>query len=347
MLGTIENVGIDCLTATISKNRVPVAEHCAGLISEKKAARLAKNTGFTHLSIAAPGICTSDFCVEAAERLFVAGAKKNEIGAVIFISQTPDYPRPATSFIIQHRLGLSTDVIAFDISLGCSGFVYGIYVAASMLSNMGKNILICAGDTPDALKSDDISGLAINGAAGAAAILGRRNASHMRNIHYHITSYGDKYQTLICKRGGARAPRITNATGELLPTVSDNFAFMDGAEVMNFSTYEAYENVHALLEYSHLDAEELDVAFLHQANLTIVDTLRERLGIAAEKTPFASCEVGNTSSASIPVCMAEMKRLGQYVPPKRALLSGFGIGMSAATVVMDLSETKILETGAL
>lgn len=346
MIGTIKDVGIDCLTATVSKARIPVAKRCAGLISEKKAARLAKNTGFTKLSVAAPGICTSDLCVEAAERLFSSSAKKDEIGAIIFITQTPDYPAPATSYVIQEQLGLATDVLCFDISLGCSGFVYGVYVASSMLSNLSKKVLLLVGDVVQDFMPGDITGRAINGAAGAAAIIGRRAPVMERRIDYNITSHGAKHRILIVPRGGARAPKITNEHGDFLP-IQENFGTMDGAEVMNFSTYEAYENVHALLEYSHLDAEALDVVFLHQANLTIVDTLRERLGITAEKTPFASCEVGNTSSASIPVCMAEMKRLGQYVPPKQALLSGFGIGMSAATVVMDLSETKILETGAL
>lgn len=346
MIGTIKDVGIDCLTATVSKTRIPVSERCSGLVSEKKVARLVKDTGFTRLSVAARGICTSDFCVEAAERLFADGAKKEDIGAIIFITQTPDYPAPATSYIIQQRLGLKTDVMAFDISLGCSGFVYGVYVAASMLSNMTKKVLLLAGDVVQDFMPGDISGRAINGAGGSAAIIGRRNPKMNRRIDYNITSHGDKYRILLMPRGGARAPRLTNEQGEFLP-IEDNFSMMDGAEVMNFSAYETYDNVCSLLEYLHIGVAELDCAFLHQANLAIVDALRDRLGILSEKAPFASGEVGNTSSATIPVCMAELKRQGKYVPPKKALLSGFGVGMSVATVVLDLSETKVLETSAL
>ena len=347
MIGTIRDVGIDCLTATVSKTRMPVTERCAGLISEKKAARLAKDTGFTKLSVAAPGVCASDLCVEAAERLFASGAKKDEIGAVIFVTQTPDYPAPATSFVIQHRLGLATDVIALDISLGCSGFVYGIYLAASMLSNMKKKVLLLVGDVSRNFKPGTIAGRAIHGGAGAAAIIARRDVALGRRIDYHITSHGDKYGVLIARRGGARAPIITDGQGNRLPAVEDNFTFMDGAEVMNFSAYETYDNICALLRHLGMHAGDLDNVFLHQANLAIVDALRERLGLSPERAPFASGEVGNTSSATIPVCMAELKRLGKYAPPKKALLSGFGIGMSVATMVMDLSETKVLETGAL
>lgn len=346
MIGTIKDVGIDCLTATVSKTRISVAERCAGLITEKKAARLARNTGFTKLSVAAPGVCTSDLCVEAAERLFAAGVKKDEIGAIIFITQGPDYPAPATSYVIQHRLGLSHDVIAFDISLGCSGFVYGVYVAASMLSNLDKKILVMAGDVSDYFMPGEIGGRAINGDAGVAAIIGRRDVTMGRRIDYNITSHGDKYRILIAPRGGARAPKITNEKGEPVP-IADNFTIMDGAEVMNFSAYETYENIRMLLDYLGIGVDGLDIAFLHQANLAIVDALRNRLGLSEGKAPFASDEVGNTSSASIPVCMAELKRRGKYVPPQKALLSGFGIGMSVATMVMDLSETKVLETGAL
>ncbi len=346
MIGTIKNVGIDCLTATVSQTRLSVAERCAGLITEKKAARLAKNTGFTRLSVAAPGVCTSDLCVEAAERLFANGAKKSEIGAIIFISQTPDYPAPATSFIIQHRLGLPTDVMAFDISLGCSGFVYGVYVAASMLSNLDKKILVLAGDISADFMPGSIGGRAINGDAGAAAIVSRRDATLERRIDYNITSYGDKHRILIMPRGAARAPRITDKTGKPLP-IEDNFTIMDGAEVMNFSAYETYENIRTLFDYLGIGPGALDCAFLHQANLAIVDALREHIGLSPEKAPFASGETGNTSSASIPVCMAELKRRDAYIPPQKALLSGFGIGMSVATIVLDLSETKILATGAL
>lgn len=346
MIGTIRDVGIDCLTATVSKIRMPVSERCSGLVSEKKAARLAKDTGFTRLSVAASGICTSDFCVEAAERLFADGAKKEDIGAIIFITQTPDYPAPATSYIIQQRLGLQTDVMAFDISLGCSGFVYGIYVAASMLSNMTKKVLLLAGDVVQDFMPGDISGRAINGAGGSAAIIGRRNPEMNRRIDYNITSHGDKYRILMMPRGGARAPRLTNEQGEFLP-IEDNFSMMDGAEVMNFSAFETYDNICALLDYLGIVAKDLDVAFLHQANLAIVDALRVRLGLLPGKAPFASSEVGNTSSATIPVCMAELKRQDKYSPPKKALLSGFGIGMSVATVFMDMSETKVLETGIL
>ncbi len=147
-------------------------------------------------------------------------------------------------------------------------------------------------------------------------------------------------------RGGARAPRITDGNGKLLP-IEGNFSMMDGAEVMNFSAYETYENVRILLDYLGIEPDDLDMAFLHQANLAIVDALRERLGLSSEKAPFASEEIGNTSSATIPVCISEMKRHGRYVPPAKALLSGFGIGMSVATMVVDLSETKVLATGAL
>ncbi len=346
MIGTIHDVGIDCLTATVSKTRIPVAERCAGLISEKKAARLAKNTGFTNLSVATPGICTSDFCVEAAERLFADDAKKEDIGAIIFITQTPDYPAPATSYVIQERLGLATDVLCFDISLGCSGFVYGVYVAASMLSNLSKKVLLLVGDVVQDFMPGDITGRAINGAAGAAAIIGRRDTAMNRHIDYNITSYGNKHRILIVPRGGARAPKITNEHGEFLP-IQDNFGTMDGAEVMNFSAYETYENICALMNAIGITANHLDVAFLHQANLAIVDALRQRLGLSEATAPFASEETGNTSSTSIPVCMSEMKRHGLYVPPSKVLLSGFGVGMSVATIVMDLSETKVLATGAL
>ncbi len=341
MLTTIRGVGIEVLSACVSKHRVPVEERCKELISGKKAARLIKGTGFSHLSIVPDGVCTSDLCATSAEQIFNKGVSRAEIGAIIFLTQYPDYCSPATSYILQSRLRLPNDVLAFDVNLGCSGFVYGIYLAASLLSNLNRKVLLLVGDTTSlGAYPNELTFLSIAGDAGAAAVIGRRNPSE---ISFNLTSYGNKWRCLLTPRGGTRAWKRTDKQGNLLRE-KENYAVMDGTEVMNFSTYETADNIQELLKHLGLNANALDIALLHQANQMIVETLGNKLGIPREKVPFRSDAIGNTSSASIPVCLTEMARLGEYNPYQKALLSGFGVGMSVASAVMDLSGTKVLET---
>ena len=141
-------INLECVSSVISKNIVPVEEYCAGLASPKKLRKIIDGTGFESLSIADIDVCCSDMCFQAANHVFnEGGISKDSIGALIFISQSQDYRNPATAYILQDRLKFSDELIAFDISLGCSGFVYGLYVAASILSNLDdQKVMILCGD---------------------------------------------------------------------------------------------------------------------------------------------------------------------------------------------------------
>ena len=344
MLGQISGFGLEAVTATVSSKRISIEERCSDLLPAKKAARLAKGTGVHHLSIAEPDVCTSDLCYQAAERLFSAGWDREDIGALIFITQTADYLTPATSYYLQERLHLPKDIIAYDVNLGCSGFVYGIFQAASMLDFLGgRKVLLLAGDTSSRNAFPQDTGLlSIAGDAGAAAILGQSQGA---KALFHIESYGERADMLLVKRGGYRAPRLTE--GEKLANIQENYCNMDGLGVMDFSLEDVPRNIEQLLGYASLSLEAVDIALVHQANSMIVASLADKLGMEREKMPFRSENIGNTSSASIPVLMSEMQRRGEFGSYQRALLSGFGVGMSIASVLMDLSCTKVMETDEL
>ena len=344
MIGRLSRVGIEAVGAVVSKNRVSVEERCKDLLPAKKASRLAKGTGIYNLSIAEPEVCTSDLCFQAAESLFANGWNRNDIGAVIFITQTADYLTPATSYYLQERLRLPKDIIAYDVNLGCSGFVYGIFQAASMLAFLeGRKVLLMVGDTSSRNAFPQDTGLlSIAGDAGAAAIIGRSETSE---AVFHIESFGERADMLLVKRGGYRDLRLTE-NGQLTDTI-ENYCHMDGLGVMAFSLEDVPKNIECLFDYAALGAEEVELALVHQANSMIVSSLADKLGIPREKMPFRSEDIGNTSSASIPVLMSEMQRRGEFKPSGKVLLSGFGVGMSVASAIVDLSHTKVLETGEL
>jgi 3-oxoacyl-[acyl-carrier-protein] synthase III len=346
MLGIIQNIGIEALTSTVSKSRISIAERCENLILSNKVERLTRGTGIKALSIVEPSVCTSDLCVEAAKRIFSTGIDREDIGAVVFISQTADYLTPATSYYIQNRLGLPTDILAFDINLGCSGFVYGIHVAASLLSNIDNKVLLCCGDTSSRNAfPKDTSMMSIAADAGSVAIISKYASDKNKKIFYNIESFGDRADLLLVARGGARKPKIIE--GEDVNLLKENYCNMDGMGVMNFSLKEVPENIERLLQYAKIEKNEIDMAVLHQANGLIVKTLADKLHIPREKVPFKSAYIGNTSSASIPVCLSELAKDGEYKLYQNVLLSGFGVGMSVASMMIDFSDMTVLETGEI
>jgi len=342
MLGTLRDVGIEALTATVSKHRVPVEEVLKDLLSPKKAKRLVHGTGIVSLSLAPPEICTSDLCFDSAERL-LSRIERKEIGALLFISQTADYLTPATSYYLQARLKLSHDIATFDVNLGCSGFCYAVFLAGTLLPALGgRKVLICCGDTSSRnAYPGDTSMRSIAGDAGAAAIVTHTPGT---DIHYHIESFGERADDLLVARGGYRAHRI--ADEHALALRRDNYVVMNGMSVMDFTTEEVPKNILSLLEFAQTPAALLDGAILHQANAMVVETLAAKIGLPKERVPFESGHIGNTSSASIPVCLAERARLGM-VQSGKYLLSGFGVGMSAASLLMDLSGTEVLGTSEI
>ena len=348
MLGIVRNTKLSVLSATVSKNRVPVEEMCAHLLTPKQAQRMAKGTGFKRLSVTPDlEVCTSDLCFTSANEIFERGlARREEIGAIIFLTQSPDYELPATAYCLQDRLHLPNDVIAFDINLGCSGFVYGVYTASMFLSNMERKVLFCCGDTSShANWKGDTSMISLFGDAGIAAVIERAPVEEDRKIFYNINSWGSGAKCLYKPRGGHRANKITDVDGNLIQTIRENFTVMDGMGIMDFSLKETPENIEALIDYAQLDKADIDIALFHQANRMIVGALADRLGLDSTKVPFNCQDIGNTSSASIPVCMTELAKGGDdFNAYKTALLSGFGVGLSVASVIMDLSGTKVLET---
>ena len=341
MLGKLPEVCLEAVTATVSKERLPITVRMEHLLTEKKAKRLIRTTGIEALSIAEARLCTSDLAAESAERI-LSRVRRTDIGAIIFVSQTPDYLSPATSYFMQARLGLPSDMLTYDVNLGCSGFSYGIFLAGTLLSALGgRKVLLVGGDTSSRdTSSEDSAMYPIMADAGFAAVIGRGSSS----MTFHMESYGERADTILLSRGGARAPRLANLNGLTLDR--DNYTVMDGMAVTEFTFRDVPDNISRLLAFAGEDVSTLDGAIFHQANAMIVQTLAEKLNIPLERAPFMCGRIGNTSSASIPVCLAELKRAGRSCEGYY-LFSGFGVGLSIASLLLDLQADCVLETGEL
>ena len=340
-------IKIEGVAATISQNIIPVVEYCEGLATEKKLRRIIKETGFESLSVSDNETCTSDMCFQAAENLFNNGGfNKDDIKALIFISQSQDYTNPATAYILQDRLKLDNNLVAFDISLGCSGFVYGLYVASSLLPSLdgdGQNakVLICCGDVgPHKQKPLDINSGVLDGDAGACAIVSKNSKQEF--TLFNINSYGNQWNKLYRNGGMRYIKSVWSGKAEQGDVYAS--AFMDGAAVMDFTLFEVVDNIEELICVAQISKEDIGAYLFHQPQKLLVNSMADKLGLNPDTVIQNAGKIGNTSSASIPLLLTEIGADWNKRTNKKALMSGFGVGLSVASTILNLDNLKVMET---
>ena len=300
--------------------------------------KIRKHSGVRRRPVTLSGLCTSDLCFEAGERLLdELNWSRDSVGTLIFITQTPDYVLPATSCVLQQRLGLSKQCAAFDINLGCSGYVYGLWIAGRILaSSSAGRLLLLVGDTISRIVSPlDRASAMLFGDAGTATALEKGSNADML---FELGTDGGGRNKLIVPAGSFRNPR-TESTSHRTEREggnvrSDEDLFMDGAEVFGFTIREVVSLIENVLSLAGWSKESLDSLVLHQANQFILQHLSKRLGLPPEKVPSTLDSYGNTSSASIPLTMAVSLGERLKVVNLRLLLAGFGVGWSWGAVAL-------------
>ncbi|MCR5439591.1 MAG: ketoacyl-ACP synthase III [Selenomonas sp.] len=345
MIVKVDPFRISMVAGVVSNITVPVEEYCQGLGTEKKIKRLIRETGFQKLSVAEKGVCASDMCFQAAEKVLESSqVDKDSIGALIFVSQTPDYRAPSTAYVLQKRLGLANSLVAFDINLGCSGFVYGLYVCAMILATMShKKALLCCGDVCSSAMNPNSPGKrAITGDAGTCVLV-EPVKEKKESVYFNIDSYGDRFNALYVPNGSSRHP-FTLKNNKIDTDNQNNFSVMDGLAILDFTMNEVCDNINRLFDHYKIISAEIDAALLHQPNLILVKAIQEKLGFSDKQLVCNSQDIGNTSSASIPLLLTEIGEAWQERGNSLSLLSGFGIGLSVSSVLMDLQNTVCLKT---
>ena len=309
-------------------------------VSTEEAEKIAKMTGVYQRHVGPASCCTSDLACEAAQRLLVdLNWEPKSIDALVVVSQTHDYDLPATACLLQNRLGLSKACAAFDISQGCSGYVYGLWVCSGMAAGGASRILLLAGETASRMCSpQDRSTAFLFGDAGTATALERDdNAPEMTFV---LGTNGLGREFLIQPDSGYRN-RATPSSFER-QSYSDGSRrgpmdlYMDGAEVFAFTLRQVPPMIAEVLSESGWTLDEVDAFVPHQANLFMLQHLGKRLKIPAGKLVLSLDEFGNTSSASIPLALSH--RLGQPLryKPMKLVLAGFGVGWSWGAAAVTL-----------
>jgi len=275
----------------------------------------------------------SDLCVPAAERL-ISDLKwnKEEIDAVVLVTQHADYVLPATSCIIQDRLGLSKECMCQDIALGCSGWVYGLSnVCALVSSGCIKKVLLMTGDAKKRIKCDD----PLFGFAGAITAV--EYCEGAEGFKFHLGTDGSGYDAIIIPDGGARnqvTPKSMEqeeVDGRMYTRLESR---MKGMDVFSFGISTAPKSVKKLAEHFGFDYQECDYLLLHQANMKMNNFIAKKLKFEPERVPSSMYNYGNTSSASIPLTILTQLKERAHVPTKY-ICCGFGVGLSWGTVMFE------------
>lgn len=337
MYSTFQNLKICGMAAAVSNNwesLLKVSDEDEAIVR-----KFIKKTGVEGRYAASPRQCTSDFCYAAAEKLLQEkGIDRNQIGVLVFVTQTSDYGIPATACVLQHRLGLNKSCIAFDVNLGCSGFTYGFEIAASLLNNSETEyaLLLC-GDTSARERSvkkkskTTHSASMLFGDSGTATLI-HKEASAPIAVSSH--SDGSGFKAIISPYGSWRNPDR--------PESEQPGTRMDDIAVFNFATSETVDQINEYMNRAGTTSENYDCLVLHQANMMIMKRIAKKTGFPESKMLVSMNKFANTSSSSIPITL--VNEYGDNGEDKtiNALCCGFGVGLSWSTVALPIEVKDIL-----
>lgn len=312
---------------------------------EEEVEKFKQMTGITESRRTDPHQTAGDLCYAAADYLInEKHIDKESIGALIMVTQSPDYRKPATAFIIQKRLGLSEETAVFDINLGCSAVLYGIQVIASMMksSNISKALLV-SGDTGSKINNhNDKSKAMIGGEAGVALLIEKTDDDY--HINSLVRSNGEGYRYLITPAGGFRnmnPPREEVVCKDgIKRTLYD--PFMMGTSVFTFTVFDVPKAIKDFFKETETGVDDYDCFAFHQANLYILKQIGKKMKIPAEKMPLTLPTYGNTSGASPIVTLCDTYGKNQENKDIDVLMSAFGIGLSWGVTSFHINTADIL-----
>lgn len=302
---------------------------------------LTRLTGVMSRPISAENETSVDMAVKAAERLFLEDeVDKSKIDFVIFCSAGGDYITPASACVIQDKLGLNQHCGAFDFNQGCTGYIYGLSMADSLIKagNASHILLLTSEAITKTIHSKDKANRAIFGDAATASLIQISN-SDSKIGQFIFGTDGSRFDQIIIKHGGERFPLNQFSEQDFLDEYGNvrnhaNF-YMNGSEVFNFSVEKAPVLVRELLKHSGMEFEDIDLFVFHQANQIILETIGRKLKIPNGKLLITIENTGNTVSSTIPIALQQAIVSGKCKRGDKLLIAGFGVGFSWGGTIVE------------
>jgi 3-oxoacyl-[acyl-carrier-protein] synthase-3 len=304
--------------------------------------RVAARTGVAKRHIARADETAFDLGSRASARLFEEHPEAREkIDAILFCTQSGDYVMPPNSCLLHESLQLPENVFTLDFNLACSGWVYGLGLAQSLLaSGIATNVLLVTAETYSKhITPGDRSARALFG-DGAAATWIASSGSGRGLLGIQCATSGKDHRRFIIPAGGARMPHTEDTAAAQLDQSGNSRSLedihMDGAGILSIVSSAVPRQVRSVLEGANMTMDDISLVILHQASKMVMDSLTARLRIPAEKSFSNLLDVGNTVSASIPIAIRDATDQGRIKPGDRILVSGFGVGISWATAIVEM-----------
>lgn len=314
---------------------------------EWHADKIEAKTGIAERRIAGPDETAADLAIAAARKVLeISPTKAGDVDFVIYCTQSPDYLLPTTACLIQYELGIPTSAGAFDMNLGCSGFVYGLGLCKGLIeTGQARCVLLLTADTYSKhMHPEDRSVRTIFGDAGAATLIERvslPDGAAVGPFRYGTSGKGAGDLTVPASgmrtRAKAAGGRPLLAGGNFGP----KWLYMNGPSVFTFTLSVVPKLVGDLLAAIEATIDDVDMVVPHQANAFMLESLRKRIRVPEEKFFVDLKTIGNTVSATIPIALATATAQGRLKPAARVMLLGFGIGLSWGGAMIRWQETAV------
>lgn len=340
--GSFNNIRIDGIATVVPRNKEDIFEKYADVFGEASVKQFVKTVGVKERRVAKEKQTSSDLAYIAAEKIIKhKNINKDDIGILIFVTQTPDYRIPATACVLHKRLGLSKNCIAYDINLGCSGYVYGLHTICSLLQSSDTNIaLLCVGDTSNkGIAPNDKSAAMLFGDSGSATLLKKELNAPAITTGYMTD--GNGFKAIIIPAGAYRNrecghERTIWSDGN---ERSDYDLYMNGVDVFSFTISEVPDMIKQFL----VNANDIyDAYMFHQANLFILKQLIKLCRLPKEKVHISMDRYGNTSVTSIPLTISDRYGKDERDSEVSIFACGFGIGLSWGVCSFKVRPSDIL-----
>ncbi len=336
-----KNVGIRAIAACVPAN-IAYNKDLTSIMSAEEVEKMISSVGISERRISDSDVFASDLCYKAAKKLMEDNdVEPKSIDMLLFMSQTADYRSPATACILQHRLGLSKDCAAMDLSLACSGYTYALSCAFAYASMEGINrVLLLDGETfSKVVNPRDKVNVPLYGDSGTATLI--EKGDFTESIFVLRTNGAGENAVKI--PAGMRVPVTASS---LVETEREDGNFrndlqvcMDGMEVFNFAIGVVPKGVKEVMQIAGKTPADIDQLIFHQSNKFMTDFFVKKLKFDPSKVPYCIQRYGNTSSASVPLTICS--ELSGIRSDETVIMCGFGAGLSWGTVLLTLDDCKV------
>ena len=331
-IARLKNSKIAGICCALPDNRLSIYDIGTQYFERSDIEKVVKSVGLEYIYKAKPNQTTSDLALDACNNLIDGiGWDRNVIDGLILVTQTPDYILPSTANILQDKLKLPKGCVPLQVNLGCSGYVYGLWLASELISNNTyRKVIVVAGDTMSKTTSNkDKSVMMISDCVSATAV---EYVEGCDESIYSLYSDGSGAENLIIKDGGFRNP-VSENSYVLIEDEDGNCRtnmnlFMDGMAIFLFAIGEVSETLNKFISDFNINIDDVDGILFHQANRYLISMLAKNANIPLNKVPINIEKFGNTSGASIPLLICDTLRNDLKKKDLNVVMAGFGVGLS-------------------